>query len=252
MPDIKSILASEIRRLAKKEVKTSLQPLQGQILALKKTISAQGAKIKTLEKCRSAAPKAKAEIVPVSDKPVRLSPERIIKLRQKLGLTQGQFATLLDSNTFSVSHWENGKATPREAFKRKIAALRGLGKRKLSKLLAEKSATSTPVKNKATAVAAAPKAKPASTKVKASSAPKTEVKPIKTATKQSVRKGAKVATVKTEVKAQVKAKAVSPKAERKPGKKAKKQGVAAAPASSQTEAPAVPNIVKTESEPAKQ
>lgn len=293
MPDIKSILASEIRRLAKKEVKTALQPLQGQILALKKTISAQNAKIKALEKCRPATPKNKTEITPVTDKQVRLTPERIIKLRQKLGLTQGQFATLLDSNTFSVSHWENGKATPRDVFKRKIAALRGLGKRKLSKLLADKSAVSTPapatpapaaptkakpaqakakvkvkaapkaeVKAKAkTKVKASPKAEAkakvkaapkAEVKAKAKVAPKTDVKPVEAAPKKGPRKGAKAAAEKTEKTAPVKTKIVSPKTERKPRKNAKKQDVTTAPISAPTEAPAVPNVAKTESEPEKQ
>jgi DNA-binding transcriptional regulator YiaG len=149
MQDIKSVLASEIRRLARKEVKAAFQPLREQISALKKSVSEQRAKIKTLEKRAPAAPRRKNEIIPVSeDKAVRISPQWIIRLRQKLGLTQEQFALLLGTSNFSVSHWELGKTTPRDAFKRKIAALRGMGKRELKHLLEEKDAAAATGKAK--------------------------------------------------------------------------------------------------------
>lgn len=140
MPDIKSVLASEIRRLSRKEAKAALKPLQVQVSALRKTIAAQNAKIKVLEKRipTAIAPKPKTESLPVTNRKVRITNESIIKLRRKLGLTQTQFATLLEVSNFSVSHWELGKTTPRDAFKQKIAALRNIGKRKLKHLLDEK------------------------------------------------------------------------------------------------------------------
>ena len=160
MPDIKNVFASEIRRLAKKGVKVALQPFQAQISKLRKTISEQNAKIKTLEKRVPTALPQKKEITPVAEnKTVRMSPQWIIKLRQKLGLTQGQFAILLGTSNFSVSHWELGKTTPRDAFKRKIAALRGIGKRELKRLLEENG------KDKAVKTTVKPKAKKVAVKV---------------------------------------------------------------------------------------
>jgi len=139
MPDIKKVLASEIRRLARKEAKAALKPLQTQVSTLRKTIAAQNAKIRALEKRIPAAvaPKPKAESLPIVGE-VRITAESIIKLRRKLGLTQMQLAVLLEVSNFSVSHWELGKTTPRDAFKRKIAALRDMGKRELKRLLKEK------------------------------------------------------------------------------------------------------------------
>ncbi|MFA6716682.1 MAG: helix-turn-helix domain-containing protein [Victivallaceae bacterium] len=142
MPDIKKVLASEICRLARKEAKAALKPLQAQVSALRKTIAAQNAKIRTLEKrIPAAAPKPKTESQPATDRKVRITAESIVKLRRKLGLTQAQLATLLGVSNFSVSHWELGKTLPRDAFKGKIATLRDMGKRELKLLLKEKDIT---------------------------------------------------------------------------------------------------------------
>lgn len=157
MPDIKSVLNDEIRRLARKELKVAIQPFQAQLAALKKTVSEQAKLIKELSKGFAvAARKAKSETaaeqdgeaVETNSKQFRLTPERIVKLRQKLGLTQGQFAALLEVNPLSVSNWELGKAVPRESGKQKIAALRGLGKRGLKVMLAEKGIAVAPSKRK--------------------------------------------------------------------------------------------------------
>ena len=142
MPDIKKVLASEICRLARKEAKAALKPLQAQITTLRKTIAAQNAKIKALEKrIPATVPKPKTESQPATDRQVRITAESIGKLRRKLGLTQVQLATLLGVSNFSVSHWELGKTSPRDAFKCKIAALRDMGKRELKRLLKEKGIT---------------------------------------------------------------------------------------------------------------
>jgi|GEM_PF-605257 len=282
MPDIKSVFASEIRRLAKKEVKTALQPLHALISTLRKTIAAQATKIKALEKRSPAVPKPEKTILPISDKPVRISPVWIIKLRQKLGLSQSQFAALLDASNFSVSHWENGKAAPREAYKRKIAALRGLGKRELNKLLTEKGIVSAPAKDavpalktkapaktkpaKVKTVPVVTKAKPVKTKlvkptkVKAAIGKNIAAKPAKVAKKKTApialpknkvpvaaakakAKPVKAAPIKTKVAAAL------PQATTKPAKIAKKKIVPAV--SVNTEASVAAQVPKKESEPAK-
>lgn len=143
MPDIKQVLSEEIRRLAKKELKAAIVPLQSQIAALKKTVAEQSRRLQALERCcpaaepaapavKKAAPEAAAEA-----KVPRITAERIVKLRQKLGLTQAQFAALLGVNQFTASRWELGRNRPREAQKRKICALRDMGKIELKKLMAE-------------------------------------------------------------------------------------------------------------------
>lgn len=155
MPDIKKVLASEICRLARKEAKAALKPLQAQVSALRKTIVAQNKKIKALEKrIPAVAPKPKTESQPVASHQVRITAESIAKLCRKLGLTQMQLAALLEVSNFTISHWELGKTSPRDAFKGKIAALRDMGKRELKRLMKEKEITpAEPTAAKTSAVA---------------------------------------------------------------------------------------------------
>lgn len=49
MADIKKVLTDEIRRLAKKEIKTAVEPLAAKITELKKLVSAQAKEIKLLK-----------------------------------------------------------------------------------------------------------------------------------------------------------------------------------------------------------
>jgi DNA-binding transcriptional regulator YiaG len=159
MPNVTQILNEEVRRLAKKEIKLALDPLQKQLSALKKTASEQAARIKAMEKsCTvSTVSTAKEEPTekPVKERAIRLTNEKIAKLRAKLNLTQAQFAALVGVNVITISMWETGKTSPRDVQKRKIAALRGIGKRELEKLIAGLPGK-TPRKKKKDEVAPAP------------------------------------------------------------------------------------------------
>ncbi len=54
-------------------------------------------------------------------------------------LSQAQFAALVGVNLQTVNHWENGKTNISANQKNKIAAVRGLKKRELKKLMTEKN-----------------------------------------------------------------------------------------------------------------
>ena len=144
MANIQQILNDEIRRLARKEVIALEKNLKAQLVELRKLVAAQNRRIKELEKNLTApkaaaeAPKA-AENKPEDTKSFRVTPERIIKWRKSLGLKRTQYAKLLDVSPLSVAHWEEGKSTPRDAQKKRIAELRDLGKRQLIKLCEEKN-----------------------------------------------------------------------------------------------------------------
>ena len=143
MANIQQLLNDEIRRLARKEVIALEKDLKSQLVELRRTVAEQNRRIKVLEKALAAAqPAAAAATVetPEEDdsKNVRVTAARIIKWRTQLGLRRVQYAKLLDVSPLSVSHWEAGKSTPREAQKRRIAQLRDMGKKELNKLCAEK------------------------------------------------------------------------------------------------------------------
>ena len=142
MPNIQQFLSDEIRRLARKEVKLMLDPLQARMSEMRKTIAELRRQIKAQEK--NVREPARIDDAVPKERPVRISGERIAKLRTKLKLTQAEFADLIGVNRISVSHWELGKNIPGEAQKRKIAAVRDMGKRELKKILEEKKNVSTP------------------------------------------------------------------------------------------------------------
>ncbi|MBE6403879.1 MAG: helix-turn-helix domain-containing protein [Lentisphaerae bacterium] len=135
MANIQQLLNEEIRRLARKEVISVEKELKSQLVELRKTVSELKNRIKTLEKNQTSAPgKTMLEPANAEDdklKSVRVTPERIIAWRTKLGLKRAGYAKLLDVSPLSVSHWESGKTVPREAQKRRIAELRDMGKREL-------------------------------------------------------------------------------------------------------------------------
>ncbi len=138
MSDIKKVLTDEIRRLAKKEIKTAVEPLAAKVATLKKLVSAQAKEIKLLKIQKPKSIKAtEPEVAPKSGKCVRLNAAGIKRIRAKLGVSQSVFAKLVGANTLSVCHWEQGKTEPRSEFKSRIAALRHIGKRELEKRLTE-------------------------------------------------------------------------------------------------------------------
>lgn len=139
MPDIKQIFNDEIRRLARKELKSHLLPLAKQISEQKRTIAELKKQIAELT--RRLPVEEKNEPVVNCDaeavKKLRLTAAGIGKIRKKLKLSQNQFAALIGVSGHAVSLWEVGKVSPRANVKAAICALRGIGKRELKRRLAE-------------------------------------------------------------------------------------------------------------------
>lgn len=139
MPDIKQVLNEEIRRLARKELKSVLPLFAKQISEQRKQISELKKQIAALEKRlpekKVAAPVAIAA-EPEDIKKLRLNAAGIVKIRTKLGISQGKFAELLGVSGHTVSLWEIGKISPRANAKAAICALRTVGKRELKRRLA--------------------------------------------------------------------------------------------------------------------
>lgn len=139
MPDIKQVLNDEIRRLARKELKSVLPLFAKQISEQRKQISELKKQIVALEKRlpeKKAVPVAIA-VEPEDIKKLRLNAAGIVKIRTKLGISQGKFAELLGVSGHTVSLWEIGKISPRANAKAAICALRTIGKRELKRRLAE-------------------------------------------------------------------------------------------------------------------
>lgn len=137
MANIQKTFNEEIRRLAKKEVKTATEPLRSQIMGLKKQVRLQKEQIAKLSKA-TPVPAPTVETAVSDEEPkvkIRMTSARFKKIRAKLGVTQMQMAKLLETSHSSVVNWENNVAIPRQPMRETIVAVSKLGKRELQKRL---------------------------------------------------------------------------------------------------------------------
>ncbi len=145
MSSLITSLKSEITRVARKELKGELQSLRkittahrSEIAALKRQLKSLASELRAVK--RTSGPVAKApspDEAPTQPSRIRFTAERFAAQRSKLGLTQTEFAQLLDASSLSVHKWESGTVQPRAAQLTKIAAVMKLGKREAAALLQE-------------------------------------------------------------------------------------------------------------------
>ena len=143
MANFQQTLNEEIRRLARKETSGAIKDLRAQLVELRKINADLNRRLKALEKAQPApaSEPAAATVAKAAEgqKNPRVTPERIIKWRNAIGLNKSQFAALLGVNPLSLIRWESGKSAPRSEMKRRIAAVHAMGRRELAKLMAEKN-----------------------------------------------------------------------------------------------------------------
>lgn len=181
MGKIEQTLKSEIQRLARKEIRPMVDPLQKQVRDLTRKINRLSAQLDKISTSARRLEKARIEEVrelkvPKSDlDKARISAGLIKKLRKKLDITQSQLAALVDVSQAAVQSWEQDIARPAGENKAALVALRKLGRRDVQKLLAEKGVaeagrkprTEIPAgKKTATTAAAKPKTAKKSKKAK--------------------------------------------------------------------------------------
>jgi DNA-binding transcriptional regulator YiaG len=139
MPNIGTVLKSEISRVARKE-------LRGETQALKKSISQYRSQIADLKRRMSAleqlvkragkgAGKAAASGAAEPGGKVRFSAKGLAAQRRRLGLSAAAVARLLGVSALSVYKWESGKTRPRARQIEAIASLRGMGRREAAERL---------------------------------------------------------------------------------------------------------------------
>jgi DNA-binding transcriptional regulator YiaG len=148
MGKLEQTIKSEIIRLAKKQLRATCVPLAREVRQLKRFVRELCRTVRPLKalgaelEAQRAAQLAKLEAAPEEVKAARLSPRLIKKLRQKIGISQGELAVLVGVSASAVAFWEQGRARPREQTKAALVALRKLGKREVRGILAAKAAES--------------------------------------------------------------------------------------------------------------
>ena len=146
MPDIATVLKSEISRLARKELRTGTESTNKAVAAYRHEIAALKRRLQALEKEVGRLRKQDGKSKPARAEPVDATPALRFRAggfamhRQRLGLSAKEMGLLLDASPLSVYKWEQGQARPRAKHLAAIAALRKLGKREAQRRLEELAA----------------------------------------------------------------------------------------------------------------
>jgi len=145
MGKIEEALKAEITRLAKKELRTVIDPLSKDVRDLKRTVSRLVKVVGKLEKAaeqethRREIEKKHLKASDDEVKVARVSGRAIKNLRKKLGISQQKLAVLLGVSPGAVAFWEQGRTKPRGRNKASLVALRKLGRRDVKRILEKAS-----------------------------------------------------------------------------------------------------------------
>jgi len=139
MPNIASVLKTEIARVARKEVRGEVESLRKASSAHRSQIAALKRRIQTLEQDLRRLGKAKAPVAAAvaDDTPstLRFSAKSLASQRARLGLSAEDCGLLLGTSGQSVYNWEGGQTRPRAKHLPAISALRTLGKKEAAAVL---------------------------------------------------------------------------------------------------------------------
>ena len=134
MPNIATVLKTEIARVARKESRSETQSIKkasaqhrSDIAALKRRLTDLEHLVKRLGKLPKPKPAQGTEVEKVPG--IRFSAARLTAHRERLGVTAAELAKLLGVSYQSVHKWENEISTPRASQLASIAKLNTMGKR---------------------------------------------------------------------------------------------------------------------------
>jgi DNA-binding XRE family transcriptional regulator len=142
MPNIASILKSELSRVARKEARSETQALKKALAAHRTDIAALKRRAQALEReLRRVGKTAANAAPPAANEPaagaLRFSAKGLASQRRRLGLSAHDCGLLIGASSQSIYNWEDGKTRPLARHLPAIAALRTLGKRQAASHLEE-------------------------------------------------------------------------------------------------------------------
>ena len=144
MPNIASLLKSEITRIARKETRAEVEGLKKAVSNYRTEIAALKRRSQLLEqelrRLQKSVPKPIPARVDEPGKTLRFSAKGLASQRQRLELSADAVGLLLGASGQSVYNWEAGKAHPRASHLTAIAALSGLSKTQAAEILASRKA----------------------------------------------------------------------------------------------------------------
>ena len=146
MPNIGKVLKDEIARISRKGVKSAIGGLGKSNVNLKKIVADLKKRVASLEKeNRRLIAEAKKNKLEPTEKPseeqenARFTSKGIRSLRNRLGLTQADFAKLVGATTHAVYLWEKkeGPLNLRDKTKTALLSIRAMGAREAKEKLEE-------------------------------------------------------------------------------------------------------------------
>ena len=144
--NIAQVLKAEISRISKREAKALSSPTRKTAIQLKKTVADLKARLALLEKEVRRLNIVVVNLVSTQPAPAEapegrawISGKGVKALRRKTGLSQKEFGVLTGVSPRAVTLWESqsGMLKLRDATKKAIMAVRGIGKAEARKRLAE-------------------------------------------------------------------------------------------------------------------
>jgi DNA-binding XRE family transcriptional regulator len=141
MPNIAKMLKEEITRLARKEVRVSLERTRKSVALQQREIAGLKARVKELARQVSVLERGLARPAPAlrpdsASKQVRFVPKGLVSTRKRLGLSAAELAGLMGVTSQTIYNWEGGTTRPNPAQVAKLASLRSVGKRQMRAHLA--------------------------------------------------------------------------------------------------------------------
>ena len=140
MLNITSILNEEIRRLARREIKSNTGVVRKQTAQYRRDIAVLKRQVASLTRAVASITKQERRRVaeqPVADEVegIRFRADGLKSHRAKLGLSAKDYGLLVGVTGQTIYDWESGDSRPRQQQVAKVAAVRGIGKREAMKRL---------------------------------------------------------------------------------------------------------------------
>lgn len=149
MANLAVILKDEIRRLARKEVrsqsggtKQAVARYRREIASLKRQLQATNKKLTSLQKKLAREGAASTSESEDEGNQIRFSSRSVRAQRRKLGLSAHDYGRLVGVSGLTIYNWEQGKTRPRQSQLARLVAVRNIGKREALRRLAEANGTS--------------------------------------------------------------------------------------------------------------
>jgi DNA-binding transcriptional regulator YiaG len=141
MPNLASLLNENIRRLARREIRSQIRKTprltaqhRRDIAALKRQVAALARTVAFLEK-QEQRRVASPPVAPQEITGVRFSARSVKAQRARLGLSAKDFGRLVGVAGLTIYSWESGKTRPRKKQLPGLALVRRMGKREARRRL---------------------------------------------------------------------------------------------------------------------